>query len=379
MRIKIAGIASALAVALLMITSSATPVGAAGNLVFPGPAGSTWTVLAGYNTATHSVADANDPYAIDLTRTDAPTANSPVLAPISGTVRYVSDRCVSIRDASNTTVMMCHILAPQSLRNATVTRGQQIGTVAPDGQAGNNGTAHIHLALSPAGGGPLPFTGAYALDGVEMPAIATSNGYAGTTFTSTNRALPGADAGVDRTVAPGAAVTLNATVTNPTGAGLFYTWTQTSGTTVALQQNGPTATFTAPSRTGRVDVRLTVADGTDLISDTVTITVANSQPAATPTPVPAQTPAAVIGAASTGFVANPVFGTNAQALAVFPGGPVTQLESAATRAGATGIWVQDAEGGYQLLILKGATFLRDSFVARFPGGFAGPRAVTLIR
>jgi hypothetical protein len=41
--------------------------------------------------------------------------------------------------------------------------------------------------------------------------------------------------------------------------------------------------------------------------------------------------------------------------------------------------VQDASGAYQLLILGGATFIRDSFVARFPAGFAGVTAVTLVR
>ena len=48
-------------------------------------------------------------------------------------------------------------------------------------------------------------------------------------------------------------------------------------------------------------------------------------------------------------------------------------------AGATGVWAQDAAGRYQLLVLNGASFLRDQFVAQFPGGFTADTAVTLVR
>ena len=362
-------IALMLGAAMLLVSLHPTGVEAASPtaLLFPAPAGTTWQILAGYNTATHSVADANDPYAVDLQRTDAPSAGTAVLAPVSGTVGYVSSSCLSIRDANRTTVLLCHLFAPQSLRGTTVTRGQQIGVVAPAGEANNNGVAHIHLALSPSTGGPLPFTGAYTLDGVDLPAITTSNGYAGTAFTSTNRALPGVDAGIDRTVRPGDVVTLTGAVTNASGAGIAYTWTQTSGTTVALQSAGPNLTFTAPSKSGALQFRLAVTDGADVVSDTIAVNVSTTQPVS------------VVGAAAGGFVANPTFGTNAQALAVFPGGPITQLEAAARAVGASGVWVQDSSGGYQLLVVGGATFLRDLFNGRFPSGLAGPTAVTLVR
>lgn len=343
--------------------SAATPA----MLYFPAPEGSAWAILAGYNTATHSMADRGDPYAIDLHRTDAPTEGTPVLAPISGTVGYVSSSCITIRDASRTSVLLCHLFAPQSLRNRAVARGQQIGVVAPAGEAGNNGVAHIHLALTAAAGGSMPFVGAYALEGIALPATTAANAYADTRFPSTNRALPGVNAGADLTVRPGTAVTLHPTVTNTGGAGLAYLWTQVSGTAVPLLANGPSTSFTAPTKTGTLQFRVTVSDGSlDAVSDTVAVRVSNTLPVSTPTPA----------APSGRFAATPVFAPSGQALAVFGGGTVAQLEGAALAAQASGVWVQDALGAYQLLIVGGAAFIRDAFAARFP---AGVTAVTLIR
>lgn len=354
---------------VIAVLSSPRPAGAAEpTLVIPAPAGSQWAVLAGYNTVTHSVEDGGDVYAVDLQRTDAPTEHTPVLAPISGTVRFVSSSCATIRDASGVSLLMCHILVPQSLRNATVTRGQRIGVVAPAGQAGNNGFPHIHLALSL--NGPRPFIGAHAIEGIALPPTAEPNAYADTRFVSTNREAPGVDAGEDLSVRPGAAVTLSATATDPNGAGLSYTWTQTSGPAVALAPGGPTATFTAPSRTGTLQFRVAVSDGSPTVAtDTVTVRVSTS--AATPTPAPV---------VRTGrFAAIPAFTASGQALAVFRTGTVDQLEAAARDAQAGGVWVQDSSGAYRLLILDGAPFIRQDFLARFPGGFPGDIAVTLVR
>jgi hypothetical protein len=369
-RILAALVATGTLVALYVIAAlTASPASAAETMLsFPAPAGTRWAVLAGYNTVTHSTADGGDVYAIDLHRTDAPTANTPVLAPISGTVRFVSSSCATIRDAAGTSVLMCHILVPQSLRNQTVVRGQRLGVVAPPGEAGNNGASHIHMALTL--NGPQPFVGLYTLEGVALPATTTPNAYADTSFLSTNREVASVDAGADVSVRPGTAVTLSAQATNPSGAGLSYAWSQVSGTAVAIASNGPTATFTAPTRTGTLQFRVAVTDGTpDVVMDTVSVTVSNSSP--TPTPV------AVV---QTGrFASTPVFTGTGQALAVFRSGTVAQLEAAARGAGASGVWVQDSAGRYQLLILDGATFIRDSFVAQFPAGFPGDLAVTLIR
>ncbi|MGE3855924.1 MAG: peptidoglycan DD-metalloendopeptidase family protein [Dehalococcoidia bacterium] len=359
---------------LYLIAAVTRPVGASAadaTLAFPAPGGTQWSVLAGYNTVTHSEADANDPYAIDLHRTDGPTEGTPVLAPIAGTVRYVSSSCASIRDGAGTSVLMCHILVPQSLRGQTVARGQRLGIVAPPGEAGNNGTPHIHLALSKSG--PVPFTGTYTIEGIALPPTTEPNAYSGTPFTSSNRETPSVDAGADVSVRPGAAVALSAVATNPSGAGLVYAWTQTGGTAVALASDGPRATFTAPSRTGTLQFRVAVTDGSDVVTDTVRVTVSSS--AATPTPAPAPAPAVQTGR----FAATPVFTPGGHALAVFRRGSIAQLEAAARGSGASGVWAQDASGRYQLLILDGASFLRDQFIAQFPGGFATDVAVTLVR
>ncbi|MDA0270788.1 MAG: M23 family metallopeptidase, partial [Chloroflexi bacterium] len=158
-------------------------------LKFPAPVGTQWEVLAGYNTPTHTGVD---PYALDLWRIDGPTGGTPLLAPMSGTVGYNSDSCISIR-TSDLNLLMCHVHAlPELQRGQTVTVGQQIGTVANDGEAGNGGTAHIHLQLNARTSGAsstgesIPYAGDFALEGQSLAAIATFNGYAGVRFTSTN-------------------------------------------------------------------------------------------------------------------------------------------------------------------------------------------------
>ena len=173
--------------------AEAAPLG----LKVPAMGGTQWRSAAGYNTATHNGVD---PYALDLVRADGvPTAGSPVLAPVSGTLGGGGNSdCVWIR-ADAVTVLMCHVIAEPFARNASVRQGQFIGTVAPEGQKGNNGLAHIHLAVNLGGssGTSLPFDGDYILDGVAFPATTTPNAYSGSTspvVTSTNMAITGTPA-----------------------------------------------------------------------------------------------------------------------------------------------------------------------------------------
>ena len=79
------------------------------------------------------------------------------------------------------------------------------------------------------------------------------------------------------------------------------------------------------------------------------------------------------------FASTPVFDARGAAFAVFGGGSVSQLESAAQGAGATGVWAQDRSGAYQLLVVSGPAFLRATFTAAFPAGFTGVTALTLVR
>ena len=89
---------------------------------------------------------------------------------------------------------------------------------------------------------------------------------------------------------------------------------------------------------------------------------------------------AVEAQAATGtFAAPPNFGTGTQAAAVFLGGSVDQLEAAARSSATSGVWVQDKSGAFQLLVVGGPAFLRDTFTSKFPGGFASATALTLTR
>src|SRR5262245_44424109 len=67
---------------------------------------------------------------------------------------------------------------------------------------------------------------------------------------------PTANAGADQTVAPGAAVTLNGSGTDPDGGALTFAWSQTSGTAVVLSSTTTASTsFTAPATPGALTFR----------------------------------------------------------------------------------------------------------------------------
>lgn len=136
-----------------------------------------------------------------------------MLAPVTGTLGGggTSD-CIWVR-ADDVTILMCHIIAEPFVRNATVRQGQLIGTVAPEGQKGNNGLAHIYLAVNRGGssGTSLPF------DGTAFPATTVANAYSGSTspvVTSTNVAVAGAPAAATPT--PRATSTPRGTTPTPT-------------------------------------------------------------------------------------------------------------------------------------------------------------------
>ncbi len=190
----VAGLATVVGMLGLQSGSSA----ATGGVPLPAESGSTWRVIAGYNSGTHT---GEDPHALDWVRVDSPTAGSVVLSPVDGALSYVGPECLAVRDANGMEHLLCHLWPDAGLvRDQAVRQGQPLGSVAPDGYAGNNGIAHIHYAVHYAlGGGYLgqtvPFSGAYALEGQELASSGEYSQWAGLTLTSSNQpAVPTAPA-----------------------------------------------------------------------------------------------------------------------------------------------------------------------------------------
>ncbi|APE28680.1 autotransporter outer membrane beta-barrel domain-containing protein [Aurantiacibacter gangjinensis] len=113
--------------------------------------------------------------------------------------------------------------------------------------------------------------------------IFDETGTASTQVTLAVNQGPTADAGADQTVSQGDSVQLDGTgSTDPEGDPLTYDWEQVSGPPITIQDpTSATPTFLAP--TGRsvdqtIVLRLTVDDGDESSTSTVTITVLANQP-----------------------------------------------------------------------------------------------------
>ena len=91
--------------------------------------------------------------------------------------------------------------------------------------------------------------------------------------------VPVANAGDDRGVNPGDQVTLAGSATDIEGDPLTFSWVQTDGISVTLSgANTATPSFTAPQPAGGLTFKLTVSDGPNSNSDSVTITVGDTAP-----------------------------------------------------------------------------------------------------
>lgn len=90
-------------------------------------------------------------------------------------------------------------------------------------------------------------------------------------------------------------------------------------------------------------------------------------------------PVAVSAQTAGSFASPPVFGPTGLAFAVFNPGTVAELESAAARAGANGVWAQATDGRSYLLVINGPAFLSEAFRGAMPARFTAPTAVTLTR
>ncbi len=124
-------------------------------------------------------------------------------------------------------------------------------------------------------------------------------------------------------------------------------------------QNGDKITFTLDGKA--VNESVTWVSGQFVMPPGLVLTLS------TTTTTPALPPVYV--AANTNFAANPVFDTTGKSLVVFKGGSVEELSASAKAVGATGVWVQDAKGVFQLNLIGGPAFLADQFKAAFGTGF----------
>ncbi|MDA0815898.1 MAG: hypothetical protein O2924_04960 [Chloroflexi bacterium] len=307
-----------------------------------------------------------DPYALDVWRIGGSTGGSLLLAPMSGQIGYVASDCLSIRnDAVN--LLMCHVFPTEGLeRGMPVVTGQVIGVVAPDGQANNNGTAHIHLQLNLRNaqvrtGDPLPFVGPFALEGQEFPETIASNAHYGVQVTSTNTIVAGAAApaaeptvsgGPDQTAAPGDQVTLTASAT----AASTVTWQQVGGTSVLSGTiAAATLTFTAPAETPEPLRFVVVAEGQGGIA-VAQVSVAVVSP-------PAPPPSSYRGRIVSGNV-----DARGVSLIVFGGGTPEELVATLSCAGVVSVWASGTDGGFIRYDPSAPAFVNAQWFQRFPDG-----------
>lgn len=188
--------------ALTQSTGAMVVAAAPGNVRAPFPDAETWYVFQGYNSGTHT---GTSSYGIDLTtsRSTTSTGGAGVVVPASGTILYwqaeFGNLCVNTPDGRSYT--LTHISASRT--SGSVTAGQRIGSVAPAGQARNNGVAHLHYEWWSGPGcygqsSPLPFDSGHrnricgAPDMTHAGPSAWGNGtWSGQAITSTSCGVAG--------------------------------------------------------------------------------------------------------------------------------------------------------------------------------------------
>lgn len=141
--------------------------------------------------------------------------------------------------------------------------------------------------------------------------------------------------------------------------------------------NGDKITFTVDGKNAAESVTFNVGQFVPPPGLKLTVPAASGPTGATGPTAPVLPPTA--SSTARGALASaPAFDASGRALAVFNGGTSTQLASEGTRVGAKGVWVQDADGLYRLLVIGGPAFLNDEFNGKFPNGL-GIASVLLVK
>ena len=164
----------------------------AGGIIWP-VSGGQWTIMQGYHGSSHQNQDGLYQYefSLDLARVDGNTAGQPIYSPVNGVVRWTdpSTGGISIDIGNGHAVALFHVTFNGGLEAGTpVQQGQVLGEISGPGGPGFMGTAHVHFTLwSTSDNGNWdrhaePFTGQYAISGMDFPDAGSGNTYGGTQF-----------------------------------------------------------------------------------------------------------------------------------------------------------------------------------------------------
>jgi uncharacterized protein YraI len=164
----------------------------AGGIIWP-VSGGQWTIMQGYHGSSHQNQDSlwQYEYSLDLARVDGNTAGQPVYSPVNGVVRWTDPGTggISIDIGNGHAVAMFHVTFMGGLEAGTpVQQGQYLGEISGPGGPGYMGTPHLHFTLwaSSDNGNwdrqAVPFTGQYAISGMDFPDTGGGNAHRGVQF-----------------------------------------------------------------------------------------------------------------------------------------------------------------------------------------------------
>jgi uncharacterized protein YraI len=162
-----------------------------GSIVWP-ISGGEWEISQGYN-GPYSHWNAGSTYqyyySFDIARTDGSTAGTPIYSPVNGTITWTEAASggISINVGNGYAVAMFHVTFDAGLTwGQAVSQGQYLGTISGPGGDGYMGFEHVHISLWQTSDGgnwdrtAAPFTGQFAISGMDFPDIGGGNQYAGT-------------------------------------------------------------------------------------------------------------------------------------------------------------------------------------------------------
>ena len=164
----------------------------AGGIMWP-MSGGLWYIMQGYHGSSHQNQDSlwQYAYSLDLARRDGNTAGQQVVSPVNGIVRWTdpSTGGMSIDIGNGHAVAMFHVDFMAGLEAGSwVQQGQYLGAISGPGGPGFAGTPHLHFTLwaSSDNGNwdrnAVPFTGQYAISGMDFPDNGGGNTHRGVEF-----------------------------------------------------------------------------------------------------------------------------------------------------------------------------------------------------